>query len=171
LLAVHASGSRGFVAESQVKNKSINGGWNAVGLSGWVRYSDKVEGVLAGLLGEESEATGSSEGDDLLEVQDSVLVDSVSTALVSASPASAAPLSPKRYVRVVATDGNPVKIREMHDSNIWKYKAPVGTVMLWTGTYGEYLKVIYMNKERLIKPYFAVECDADGAFPLLLPMG
>ncbi|MEG0126528.1 MAG: peptidoglycan-binding protein [Clostridia bacterium] len=48
-VAVHASASRECVAESVFRGKTIpNGGWNRVGLLGWVRYGTKWEAGTEG---------------------------------------------------------------------------------------------------------------------------
>lgn len=44
--AVHASASRGCVAPSTIKNKSINGGWNKVMLCKFILYDNSVESKL-----------------------------------------------------------------------------------------------------------------------------
>lgn len=49
--SIAASSSKGRVIESNYKGKSINGGWNMVGFDKHASYSDKVEAVLAGLVG------------------------------------------------------------------------------------------------------------------------
>ena len=48
--AIHASSSRGYVAESKFEGKTIkNGGWNMIGLPPWVDYGGHVNAVLATL--------------------------------------------------------------------------------------------------------------------------
>ena len=49
--SIAASGSRGKAIESNYRGKTINGGWNMVGFDKHAIYSDKVEAVLAGLIG------------------------------------------------------------------------------------------------------------------------
>ena len=47
--AIHSSSSRGEVAESRFKDKTIsNGGWNRVGLSRLFDYGDKINQALSG---------------------------------------------------------------------------------------------------------------------------
>lgn len=47
--AIHSSSSKGCVAESEFKNKTIrNGGWNRVGLSTLFDYGEKVNQILSG---------------------------------------------------------------------------------------------------------------------------
>lgn len=46
--AIHASKSRGCVAYSEFKGRSIRGGWNRVGLWDWMDYGERINGILAG---------------------------------------------------------------------------------------------------------------------------
>lgn len=46
--AIHASQSRGCVAYSEFKGRSIRGGWNRVGLWDWMDYGERINGILAG---------------------------------------------------------------------------------------------------------------------------
>ena len=47
--AIHSSSSRGEVAESRFKDKTIsNGGWNRIGLSRLFDYGDKINQALSG---------------------------------------------------------------------------------------------------------------------------
>ena len=47
--AIHSSSSRGMVAESTFKDKTIaNGGWNRIGLCKLIDYGDKIEEILYG---------------------------------------------------------------------------------------------------------------------------
>lgn len=46
--AINSSSSRGCVCESKFKGKSINGGWNRVGLWKEIFYSDSVNRILNG---------------------------------------------------------------------------------------------------------------------------
>lgn len=76
------------------------------------------------------------------------------------------PASAQVFVKIFAANGKPVRIREKHDANIWKYEAPVGTVLEKTGSRivkdRAYFKVLYLGKERLVDPSFALVCDAQG---------
>lgn len=103
-IALHASASRGCVAESAFKEKTIpNGGWNAVGLPPWVDYD--LDGVAAGDTAgtdTENEVVGSSEESELS----------------AGTPASARVV----YAAVSSPDGNPVKLRKSasrHESVYW----------------------------------------------------
>lgn len=49
--SIAASSGKGKVIESNYKGKTINGGWNMIGFDKHAVYSDKVEAVLAGLVG------------------------------------------------------------------------------------------------------------------------
>jgi hypothetical protein len=161
LIAVHASASKGYVLESKAKNKSINGGWNAVGLDDLVQYSAKVEAILAGLNGTAADLTASHGMDGDMGTD----VDEDAGPNVMTSPAITASLDAKRYVRVSTPNGGTVNIREVSNPAIYKYRAPNGTVMLWQGTKGDkYLRVLYNNKTRLVDKDYVRECDADGNF-------
>ena len=46
--AIHASQTRGCVAYSEFKGRSIRGGWNRVGLWDWMDYGERINGILAG---------------------------------------------------------------------------------------------------------------------------
>lgn len=46
--AIHSSLSRGCVAESKFKGKTIRGGWNAIGLWKELSYGEKIDGLLRG---------------------------------------------------------------------------------------------------------------------------
>jgi len=46
--AIHASQSRGSVAYSEFKGRSIRGGWNRVGLWDWMDYGERINGILDG---------------------------------------------------------------------------------------------------------------------------
>lgn len=46
--AIHASQSRGCVAYSEFKGRSIRGGWNRVGLWDWMDYGERINGILDG---------------------------------------------------------------------------------------------------------------------------
>jgi len=53
-VSLAASESRQKVIQSNFKGKSINGGWNRVGLNQWTVYSDKVEAVLSNTVSPEN---------------------------------------------------------------------------------------------------------------------
>ncbi len=94
--AIHASSSRGCVAESKFVGKTIpNGGWNRVGLCKWVDY------------GTQWEADGAVSGDLSVDTED--YADSEE----SSSPiAPVTPVVSTREAMVVTPDGNPVKMRK-----------------------------------------------------------
>lgn len=46
--AIHSSQSRGCVAESKFKDKTIRGGWNCVGLWSQLSYGDRIDALLDG---------------------------------------------------------------------------------------------------------------------------
>ena len=46
--ALHSSASRGYVCESKFKGKTINGGWNRIGLWKKISYGDPFDRVLNG---------------------------------------------------------------------------------------------------------------------------
>lgn len=94
--AIHASSSRGYVAESKFVGKTIpNGGWNRVGLCKWVDY------------GTQWEAEGAVSGDTDIDMDMDADNDE--------SAAHIAPVAPAVTIRaatVVTPDGNPVKMRK-----------------------------------------------------------
>lgn len=50
--AIHSSASRGCVAESEFRDKTIpNGGWNMVGLHPWFSYGEKIDRILKEITG------------------------------------------------------------------------------------------------------------------------
>lgn len=50
--AIHSSASRGCVAESEFRDKTIpNGGWNTVGLHPWFSYGEKIDRILKEITG------------------------------------------------------------------------------------------------------------------------
>ena len=61
---IHASSSRGMVAESKFAGRTIpNGGWNRVGLSCWVNYGlSDAQLAAVGLTGTENEDTPAEAG-------------------------------------------------------------------------------------------------------------
>ena len=136
--AVHASASRGCVAESRFAGRTIpNGGWNAVGLPSWVDYGGDInaalaelddggeaEGALAGKDAPESEDAreGASGGvDDTLAGKDapdtgggasgggeSGARSGAVEGLSAGTPVQSAAI----YATVASPDGNPVKLRK-----------------------------------------------------------
>lgn len=99
-IALHASASRGCVAESSFKEKTIpNGGWNAIGLPPWVNYG--LDGVVADTAGTdtdtENEVVGSGEGNEVTV-----------GGLTAGTPADGHAV----YATVSSPDGNPVKLRK-----------------------------------------------------------
>jgi len=72
---IHASSSRGMVAESKFAGKTIpNGGWNRVGLSCWVDYG--LNAAQSAALNEAANATGEAQDD----IADSTAGDATSDA-------------------------------------------------------------------------------------------
>lgn len=66
--AIHSSAKREHVATSDFKNKSINGGWNLVGLWNRIDYGDKINTVLKGGVNDEPVAPDPVESEpDLVE--------------------------------------------------------------------------------------------------------
>ncbi len=112
--AIHASASRGCVAESVFKQKTIpNGGWNRVGLQPWVHYGEEVEAILESL--------------------GAMAVDEPGTI---AKPVQPATPEPSRYfAKVVTPNGGPVKMREKPSKTceLWKH-VPNGETVLVIGT-------------------------------------
>ncbi len=109
--AIHASSSRGYVAESKFEGKTIkNGGWNMIGLPPWVDYGGHVNAVLAARTESASEADGKS-GDD--------------------SGGATSPSAPERYLaRIVAPNGGTVKMRAKPEKSCNLYKeVPCGEVV------------------------------------------
>ena len=71
--AIHASSSRGRVAESKFAGKTIpNGGWNRVGLSCWVDYglTEAPQTALSQPVGEESTVSEADSGAASVPVED-----------------------------------------------------------------------------------------------------
>lgn len=136
--AIHASSSRGCVAESEFKGKTIpNGGWNRVGLLKWVRYGTAWE------------------------LEQSAVVDDTETdrdALLDANESVASPASQPRYVRVKTADGNGVRAREQPNLKaIYKYTVPEGTILQVLADKGSFWRVHYLGKARYVDKRFVVE--------------
>ena len=93
--ALHASASRGCVAESKFEGKTIpNGGWNRIGLPPWVDYGITSESG-AGASGATQDAQEGASGSE-----DEGLTIGTPTALIP------------YYATVVSPDGGPVKLRK-----------------------------------------------------------
>ena len=93
--ALHASASRGCVAESKFVGKTIpNGGWNRIGLPPWVDYGITSEsGADASGAAQDAQEGASGAEDEGLTI--------------------GTPTAPKMtYATVVSPDGNPVKLRK-----------------------------------------------------------
>ena len=93
--ALHASSSRGCVAESKFTGKTIpNGGWNRIGLPPWVDYGITSEsGADASGAAQDAQEGASGAEDEGLTI--------------------GTPTAPKMtYATVVSPDGNPVKLRK-----------------------------------------------------------
>lgn len=125
---VHSSSTQRRVAGSRLDKKLVSGGWSHAGGFKEIRY----DGTAI-----------ADNSDGVVDVQ-------------PAAPESNAPAAVKEYIRVQTPDGNPVKIREKHNTSIYKYKAPNGTVLLKTGSKDKYFKVLYEGKERLVHRDFVV---------------
>lgn len=94
--AVHASSSRGCVAESKFVGKTIpNGGWNRVGLVKWINYGTvwEAEGAATEDTGDDTD-----NGDDSEEINLPIH--------------NIAPVVTTRSAIVTTPDGNPVKMRK-----------------------------------------------------------
>lgn len=65
--SIAASASKGKAIESNFKGKTINGGWNMVGFDKHAIYSDKVEAILAGLVGTAAETETDAGGEEAAE--------------------------------------------------------------------------------------------------------
>ena len=107
-IAIHASASRGQVAESAFKGKTIRGGgWNRVMLSNWVQYAPEVEAKLGNVV-------EMPEGD-------------VTVPEIAPKPPAPAPVQSK-YAIVYAENGKPVKARKTADKSDGNYReVAVGT--------------------------------------------
>jgi len=92
--ALHASFSRGCVAESKFVGKTIkNGGWNMIGLPPWVDYGITSESGADASGAAQDAQEGASGSEDGLTI--------------------GTPTAPKMtYATVVSPDGNPVKLRK-----------------------------------------------------------
>ena len=96
--AIHASSSRGCVAESKFTGKTIpNGGWNMIGLPKWIDY-----GITSETGGVKTDESSKNEEGTLEKVpnRDDKLTIGNSTA------------TQKQYATVVSPNGFPVKLRK-----------------------------------------------------------
>lgn len=140
--AIHSSATRGCVAESEFKDKTIRGGWNMVGLSRLFDYGDKINRILSGGDGDAppwDDDPGEGE-DDMPEA---------------------------RKATVYSANGKPVKMRESTKEPKKGQKTlyddlPVGTVVDVVGSDGEWSKVNYKSRKGWwIKTAFLI-FDEDG---------
>ena len=102
--ALHASASRGCVAESKFEGKTIpNGGWNRIGLPPWVDYGITSESGADASGAEQDAPEGASGGED--------------EELTIGTPTALIPY----YATVVSPDGGPVKLRKSASRNESRY--------------------------------------------------
>ena len=108
--AIHASASRGKVAESVFNDKTVrNGGWNMVGLPPWIDYGLDIP--------EEVEDTEEDTEEEQLSMDISAA--ETKTEVVQTVP---------KTLEVWSANGNPVKMRMKPDRGCGTYEVlPVGT--------------------------------------------
>ena len=98
--AIHASASRGCVAESRFEGKTIrNGGWNQIGLPPWVDYG------IDSLMQHEDAATDEPVQNEPSESQANA---SVESGLSTGTPVGVGEI----FATVNSPNGNPVKLRK-----------------------------------------------------------
>lgn len=141
-IAIHASSSRGCVAQSSFSGKTIkNGGWNRIGLLKWVDY-----GVSAVDDNADYDGSTSSMGD-------------VGSGTNSATITPATPV----YVRVETANGKGVRIRDKPSrSGIVTNTAPDGTRLEVISSSGNYYKVKFNGKSRYVDMRYVVSDTATG---------
>ena len=132
--AIHSSSSRGCVAASKFKGKTIpNGGWNRIGLLSVFDYGNTVNWVLdhIGLGGTEQRDGFSRYGSAGTEEPDSTQA-ALWPAPISFQPSNQpAKEEPTMNVIIHSENGGPVKLRQGNDPkrsgySIWE-KIPSGT--------------------------------------------
>ena len=163
-VAIHASSSRGCVAESMFLDKTIpNGGWNMVGFPPWIEYEsvddmnfDDDEGILEDdLIFDEDE--DSLDDDDVESIEDDeIIYDSLEEAKAAFKKKTTS-YAVKKYVVVLSPNEYPVKLREAPQKNaIYKYSVPDGEFLLYQGEKNGFFKVTYNGKTRYLHQDYGV---------------
>lgn len=133
--AIHSSASRGCVAESEFRDKTIkNGGWNTVGLSTMFDYGEKINSILRGAEGTPAADPATDPAED---------------------PGEEEPMEQK--AKVWSMNGGPVKMRQQPKESCNLYEEiPFGTEVdvlqrgeTWTkisaaGRKGWWMKTVFL---------------------------
>ncbi len=127
LKAVHASASRGMVCESEVKRRSISGGWNMVGLPKWVQFSAAVEARINGVQ------------------VDAEIVSEAPLPVTQAEPAQLQPGQAK------VAGGKDLRLRRHPSADAPVIKGmPDGTVLVVLSRSGDWAQVRYIDRYKML---------------------
>lgn len=133
--AIHSSSTRGCVAESAFKDKTVpNGGWNKVGLHPWFSYGERIDKILSAVV-----ASGN----------DSAEVTPAAEAAGKATPGKEVKPEVEEWseMRVTAASGTTANLRKAPDTNSERVaKIPLGQVVRASPEQNGWRQIQFGNK-------------------------